>query len=529
MLNETPGSTETLIDLLNEESNGFGLVNSLGLASALMLLQEQSALGAQTLSPSALALKALSLDILALEPGLTSLSAGVGPQVLASMQNKAGLLNWSGLLEQAQALAGELAESVEANDGNALEALGLESLDLLQGDLYDLGETLPEVMDVSVLNTPPSVVASLNDGSSIFDATPAGAVDEWVAHAATGETDPLMPSPGSSASNVLDAAADQPVQSVSTTVLPATAGEIPNTAAQSPEVPSAPVVAQAPASAIPAAPVLDVGDSNGPVAVNSPAPAIHDGGSNNQGGSVLDPVTDVVDGLVGGVGGVLDPVTDVVDGLVGGVGGVLDPVTDVVDGLVGGVGGVLDPVTDVVDGLVGGVGGVLDPVTDVVDGLVGGVGGVLDPVTDVVVGLVGGDGGLLDPVTDLVDDLTDGDALAPVTGLVDDLVGGDVLGPVTDLLGDGLGGIGGLLGPATGLPEVEGELSLIDAIPLPVDGVEDLVEGAGGLGSSIDPVTEVLDSLPVEGDLTQLAGGILPLVGNSSDDDGGGLLGGLLR
>ncbi|OAD43267.1 hypothetical protein LPB72_05335 [Hydrogenophaga crassostreae] len=439
MLNETPGSTETLIDLLNEESNGFGLVNSLGLASALMLLQEQSALGAQTLSPSALALKALSLDILALEPGLTSLSAGVGPQVLASMQNKAGLLNWSGLLEQAQALAGELAESVEANDGNALEALGLESLDLLQGDLYDLGETLPEVMDVSVLNTPPSVVASLNDGSSIFDATPAGAVDEWVAHAATGETDPLMPSPGSSASNVLDAAADQPVQSVSTTVLPATAGEIPNTAAQSPEVPSAPVVAQAPASAIPAAPVLDVGDSNGPVAVNSPAPAIHDGGSNNQGGSVL------------------------------------------------------------------------------------------DPVTDVVVGLVGGDGGLLDPVTDLVDDLTDGDALAPVTGLVDDLVGGDVLGPVTDLLGDGLGGIGGLLGPATGLPEVEGELSLIDAIPLPVDGVEDLVEGAGGLGSSIDPVTEVLDSLPVEGDLTQLAGGILPLVGNSSDDDGGGLLGGLLR
>ncbi|MCE1270457.1 MAG: hypothetical protein LWW88_02655 [Acinetobacter sp.] len=103
-------------------------------------------------------------------------------------------------------------------------------------------------------------------------------------------------------------------------------------------------------------------------------------------------ITDIIGGIMGGIGG--NPL-EAVTGIIGGVGGnPLDAVTDIIGGVTGGVGGnPLDAVTGIIGGVTGGVGGnPLEAVTDIIGGITGGVGGnPLDAVTGIIGGITGGD------------------------------------------------------------------------------------------------------------------------------------------
>ncbi|NWF44284.1 hypothetical protein F3K02_03305 [Hydrogenophaga sp. D2P1] len=537
------GADALLLDEFGDELLGSGLINSLGLVSALLLVQEQSAQGFPTLSPAKLALDALSMDLLNLEPALASLSSSVPAGLLSSLEGEAEALPWSDLLGQAQTLVNELVAGVSSQDGLPLEALGLESLTTLLDDLQVLDAQLPDALDITSLAGVSGVLAGLTDGQ-----LPLNALDGLVPHAAE------MASP------VLDQESGLGVVDVLTSTV---SGGVPGVSTESP-------VVNAPETLAPVtAPVQEVVAGVLPPVENLVglvpgvvAPVV-DGVV-----EVLDQTTDVVETVVGAVDGVTDLLGNVVEDLltspgdlpetlVDGVEQVVGVVEDVVGETTELVGDVVDVVGEVVTGTVdnlldalgstgglGDAGGLLEPVTDLLSGGgLGDAGGLLEPMTDLLSGGGLGDAGsLLEPVTDLLSGGGLGDAgslLEPVTDLLSGGGLGDagsLLEPVTDLLsGGGLGDAGSLLEPVTDLLSGGVDASLIDTLSGVVEQPQSLLDGLTDLGSVTDVVTDLASDLPVVGDVvselplvSDLTGGTLPLVQAPTDEEGGALLGGLL-
>ncbi|MBW8469096.1 MAG: hypothetical protein K0M67_12590, partial [Thiobacillus sp.] len=377
------GADSSLIDEFGDELLGSGLINSLGLMSALLLVQEQSAQGIPTLSPAKLALDALSMDLLNLEPALASLSSSVPAGLLSSLQGEAEALPWSDLLGQAQTLVNELVAGVSSQDGLPLEVLGLESLTTLLDDLQVLDAQLPDALDITSLAGVSGVLAGLTDGQ-----LPLNALDGVVPHAAE------------VASPVLDQEGGLGVVDVLTSTVSGVVPEV-----STPEPGESPMV-NAPETLAP----VTVPVQDGVAGVLPPVE------------NLVSLVPDVVEPVIDGVVEVLDEVTDVVGSVVGAVDGVTDLVGDVVqdlltspgdlpETLVNGVEQVVDVVTDVETGTV-------DNLLDVLgstDGL-GDAGGLVEPVTDL---LAGGDLGDTSGLVEQVTDLLAGGDLGDTSGLVE--------------------------------------------------------------------------------------------------------------
>ncbi|MBU4279870.1 MAG: hypothetical protein KKG49_13475 [Gammaproteobacteria bacterium] len=495
------GADALLLDEFGDELLGSGLINSLGLVSALLLVQEQSAQGFPTLSPAKLALDALSMDLLNLEPALASLSSSVPAGLLSSLQGEAEALPWSDLLGQAQTLVNELVAGVSSQDGLPLEALGLESLTMLLDDLQVLDAQLPDALDITSLAGVSGVLAGLTDGQ-----LPLNALDGVVPHAAE------------VASPVLDQESGLGVEDVLTSTVSGVSTE--------------PPVVNAPETLAPVtAPVQEV--------VAGVLPPVE-----NLVGLVPGVVAPVVDGVVE----VLDQTTDVVETVVGAVDGVTDLLGNVVEDLLTSPGDLPETLVDGVEQVVGVVEDVVGETTELVGDVVDVVGEVVTGTVDNLLDALGSTGGLgdagsvLEPVTDLLSGggLGDtGSVLEPVTDLLSGGGLGDtgsVLEPVTDLLsGGGLGDTGSVLEPVTDLLSGGGDASLIDALSGVVEQPQSLLDGLTDLGSVTDVVTDLASDLPVVGDVvselplvSDLTGGTLPLVQAPTDEEGGALLGGLL-
>ncbi|MEZ5644242.1 MAG: hypothetical protein R3E99_03615 [Burkholderiaceae bacterium] len=147
-LKSIEAGNRSLLDEMGDEAPGSGLVGSLGLASALLLIQDQISQGGggTSLSVARLALDALKLDLLNLEPALTSL-APVPLRVLLDMHADAvSAMPWSGLLGEAHALSDDILGAIAAQD-IPLSALGLESLPVLQDDLLTMDTPLLTAME----------------------------------------------------------------------------------------------------------------------------------------------------------------------------------------------------------------------------------------------------------------------------------------------------------------------------------------------------------------------------------------------
>jgi hypothetical protein len=500
------GADALLLDEFGDELLGSGLINSLGLVSALLLVQEQSAQGFPTLSPAKLALDALSLDLLNLEPALASLSSSVPPGLLSALQGEAETLPWSDLLGQAQTLVNELVAGVSSQDGLPLEALGLESLTTLLDDLQVLDAQLPDALDITSLSGVSGVLAGLTDGQLPLDG--------------------LVPHAAEVASPVLDQESGLGVLDVLTSTV---SGGVPGLSTGEPG--GSPVV-NAPETLAPVtAPVQD--------AVAGVLPPVE---------NLVSLVPGVVAPVVDGVVEVLDQTTDVVETVVGAVDGVTDLLGNVVEDLLTSPGDLPETLVDGVEQVVGVVEDVLGETTELVGDVVDVVGDVVTGTVDNLLDVLGstdglGDAGdLLSPVTDLLSGGGLGDAgslLEPVTDLLSGGGLGDagsLLEPVTDLLSGGdLGDAGSLLEPVTDLLSGGEDASLIDTLTGVVEEPQSLLDGLTDLGSVTDVVTDLASDLPVVGDVvsglplvSDLTGGTLPLVQAPSDEEGGGLLGGLL-
>ncbi|UCU94162.1 hypothetical protein [Hydrogenophaga taeniospiralis] len=514
------GADALLLDEFGDELLGSGLINSLGLVSALLLVQEQSAQGFPTLSPAKLALDALSMDLLNLEPALASLSSSLPPGLLSALQGEAETLPWSDLLGQAQTLVNELVAGVSSQDGLPLEALGLESLTTLLDDLQVLDAQLPDALDITSLAGVSGVLAGLTDGQLTLDA-----LDGVVPHAAE------------VASPVLDQESGLGVVDVLTSTVSGVSTESPVVNAPETLAPVTAPVQEVVAGVLPPVENL-VGLVPGVV-----APVV-DGVV-----EVLDQTTDVVETVVGAVDGVTDLLGNVVEDLLTSPGDLPETLVDGVEQVVGVVEDVLGETTELVGDVVDVVGevvtGTVDNLLDALGstGGLGDAGGLLEPVTDLLSGGGLGDAGsLLEPVTDLLSGGGLGDAgslLEPVTDLLSGGGLGDagsLLEPVTDLLsGGGLGDAGSLLEPVTDLLSGGVDASLIDTLSGVVEQPQSLLDGLTDLGSVTDVVTDLASDLPVVGDVvselplvSDLTGGTLPLVQAPTDEEGGALLGGLL-
>jgi len=476
------GADALLIDEIGDELLGSGLISSLGLVSALLLVQEQAAQGFPTLSPAKLALDALSMDLLNLEPALASLSSGVPPGLLTSLQGEAEAMPWSDLLGQAQAVANELLAGVASQEDLPLEVLGLDSLTTLLDDLQVLDTHLPDALDITSLGGVSAVLTGLTDGQHSSDGSSLGVLDQVVSHA----SEVASPLPGQeSGLGIADV--------LSSTVSGVVPGVLTTGSTEPVDLPSA--VVNAPQTLIPVtAPVED--------AVAGVLPPVE---------SLVNLVPGVIEPVVDGVVEVLDQTTDVVGTVVGAVDGVTDLVGNVVEDLLTSPG-------DLPETLVEGVEQVVEVVEDVVSETTELLGDAVDLVGDVVTGTVDNLLDVLGPTGDL------GDA-------------GGLLEPVTDLLsGGGLGDADGLLAPVTDLLSGGGEgVSLIDSITGVVEQPQSLLDGLTDLDSVTDVVESLASDLPIVGDVvsglplvSDLTGGTLPLVQAPSDEEGGGLLGGLL-
>lgn len=323
-------SATLLTDVDRDELPGAGLINSLGLVSALLLVQEQSAQGLPTLSPVQLALDALNMNLLNLEPGLVSLSSAVPPELLASLQSQAEAMPWSDLLGQAQSQASELVAGAVSQDDGSLSALGLESLTALVDNLQVLDQQLPDAMDLASLQGLAGVVPD----------------------AAGGDT-PLEGLDGLDGLDVFDGLAG--------------AGDLGEVV--SPFVDDL-VGGVEPGAGVPTSPVIDAPETLAPV---------------------TSPVQDVVTEVVAPVESLVALVPDVVEPVVDGVVGVLDQTTDVVEPIVTAIDTTTDLVADVAGDLLTSpedlpatlVDGV-DQVVDSVDAVVDETTDLLEPVTDLV-------------------------------------------------------------------------------------------------------------------------------------------------
>lgn len=463
---------KTLLDELSDEVAGPGLVSSLGLLSALLLSQEQMAQGVATLSPVQLALDALQLSILNLEPAMASLAQTLRVDPQSSAPEALSSLTWNDLLSEAHSLAGEVASSVESQ-GISLDVLGLQSLLDLDADLVAMHEPLMSVVGLVDGNMSISVLGSesLSDPSS----TDAHALS--LAPEAEGSDVSQWFATNEGAQQSTDHAATQG------DIVQGDVAEV-SDAAHSTD-----------SSLVEIAPLSTGGDAPAPGVdvVGEVASAVSSG--------VLEPVLNLVEALpevlsplVDGVEDVLESVGDTLGSVGDVVGDVVDLVGDVVEDLLTNPADLpqtlVDGLTDVLDSTTDTLASTVDLVGDTLTGLTGGLTGTLTNLIDALDGggVLSGDGAeLLSPVTGVVDGLLDGDTglLSPVTDLVDSL-------PVVDALGD-LGG----------------------EVQTAVDSVGSVV---------VDTVGEVASELPVVGDVL---GTVLPIV-QPTEDDQSGLLGGLL-
>lgn len=257
-------------------------------------------------------------------------------------------------------------------------------------------------------------------------------------------------------------------------------------------------------------------------------------------GDLLGGVTNGLNDLSGGagtdllengpLGGVVDAVTDVGEGVGGGLDEILGGAEDILDDVAGGITDPLDGVTEgggeIVEDILGGAGDAVDTITD-------GLGDAIDTITDPVESVLGGDGsgGGLEDVVDTA------------TGAIDDLLGGDGGGGVLDGLlpggGDPLIEIDSALSlngdGATGDTAADGEGTLIDIDTVtPVD--IDTIAGAGDIGDILDGAeTEIslggadpIDPADIAGDIIDGADETLDTLGGEDSLLDGVDVGGLL-
>jgi len=221
---------------------------------------------------------------------------------------------------------------------------------------------------------------------------------------------------------------------------------------------------------------------------------------------VLDPLTDVVSGVVHVVDGLLDPLLTPVSGLVGDIFEGLDPLLDqVVSPVAGLAGGVIELVEPLLDPIIMPTAAILEEVLQALDP-------VIDPVTGIAAGATALLGEAIEPVTALV-----GDVVEPLVPVINDLTAplGEVISPL-------LAPLGSVLAPVTAplLGPIADGISLLD--PLTGQGSESagssvelsalLGLGSGGEPILIGPVAAAagsldLPALPVMGGIDELFSG----------------------
>lgn len=258
-------------------------------------------------------------------------------------------------------------------------------------------------------------------------------------------------------------------------------------------------------------------------------------------GSVLEPVIDVVDGvldgvippvggLVGGLTDVLHPVVDgviaPVAGLVGGLVDALDPVLD----------GVVAPVADLAEALVGGLEPVLDPLLAPVTALAGSVielaepvlNSVIVPAADVIEEVLQSLDPVIDPVTGLASSITSplGDALSPAVDAAADLIAplvpvvNQLTAPLEDIADTLLSPLAPVVAPLTEplLGPITGQLSILDGL------TGDAPEGSGGAqGIGLSQLLDIgVGGGPILLDAAPATTGGLPVLGGIDDLFSGG-------
>ncbi|MEQ6474987.1 hypothetical protein [Comamonas sp. wu1-DMT] len=211
-------------------------------------------------------------------------------------------------------------------------------------------------------------------------------------------------------------------------------------------------------------------------------------------------VQDVVAGLAGGT--LIEPVSELLDSLLNPNEGALSSITSILESLTNTEGGALGVVTDLVDGLVNIPEQSLEPLISTLNDLLAGLAnpgndGIGGVVHSVLGGLLGKDG-VLDGLLSSVGDVLGQD------GLLGGILGQDgLLGNVVGdngLLGGVLGGSGGLLGGISGGNGGTAESGLITT-------VQDVLSNLSG-GTVIEPVGQLLNTLidPSEGSLSTVTG-----------------------
>ncbi len=373
-LNSIVNPDQTLLDELTDEVAGPGLVSSLGLLSALLLSHEQMAQEVATLSPVQLALSALDLGVLELEPALTSLTQAQPVDLPTSAGDLLAPMSWTQLLSEAQSLVEDVS-SVAAGQGLSLDVLGLQSLQDLGADLGAMQEPLISVIgpvdgdvSASLLGLVPELVSDSHEVASAPDAS--GPDHGLLFGSGDGETGGGVLESGQPdhIGDVLGA-----VDEVSTDVtggLPQDTGGNLSTL-ESPVAPGAEVVSGL-------SPVVDTLPEVIAPLVDALETVVADVGETV--GDVADTVEQVTDLLVDVVTDLLTNPADLPQDLVNGVSNVLDSTGDVltsvvdlaVDTLTGLTGGLTDTVANLVDVLSGDT-GLLSPATNVVDTLLGDV------------------------------------------------------------------------------------------------------------------------------------------------------------
>ncbi|MCF4166115.1 hypothetical protein L2U69_10715 [Zavarzinia compransoris] len=250
---------------------------------------------------------------------------------------------------------------------------------------------------------------------------------------------------------------------------------------------------------------LNGGDPFGDI---DPDPETPDGDTANCGDGAICAVQDLVDNLTEGT--VLEPLNDLIVGLLDPNDGALSALTGALEDLTSSDDGALGAVTDLVNALVNTQDQALEPLisglNDILAGLTGGLTGGLssNALGDFMAADGTTDEGLIDVVQDTVANLLDGTPLEGVGDLVDGLVDPDTgaLAALTGQLNELTSEDAGALGPVTGLVDalVDPDVGALDPV---LDGVNDLLEGllgglAGGLsgdGASLSGLTGLLGGL----------------------------------
>ena len=237
-------------------------------------------------------------------------------------------------------------------------------------------------------------------------------------------------------------------------------------------------------------------------------PPVDPNGTTTCGDGAICAVLDLVDNLTNGT--ILEPVNDLLVGLLDPNSGALSALTGALENLTSSDSGALGAVTDLVNALVNTNDQALEPLISGLNGILSGLtGGLTSGLTGASAST--GDAGLISVVQDTVGNLLGGTALEGVGDLVNALVDPTTgaLAPLTGALDSLTAAQTGALGPVTNLVDtlVDPQTGALDPL---LDTVNHLLAGlTGGSGSP----TDALSDIPVVGDLL---GGLLGGLGSSS-------------